>query len=189
MLVDELTGALFPIADDVKIQVEWNPAAVAEYRLIGYETRALRARGFQQRQGRCRRDRRRHRGDRDLRGHAGRQPGDAERSAALPAAAGAGGDASELGFLRLRYKAPGATDSSADRDADPGDAGAEVGDEQRFAVAIAGFGQLLRGSTTWATGAMAIAIALANGAKGADPFGYRAEAVQLMRLAQGLSAN
>ena len=42
VLVDQLTGALFPIADDVKIQIEWNPADVAEYRLIGYETRALR---------------------------------------------------------------------------------------------------------------------------------------------------
>ena len=48
MLVDQLTGALFTIADDVKMQVEWNPAQVAEYRLIGYETRALSARGFQQ---------------------------------------------------------------------------------------------------------------------------------------------
>jgi Ca-activated chloride channel family protein len=44
VLVDQLTGALFPIADDVKIQVEWNPATVAEYRLIGYETRACGAR-------------------------------------------------------------------------------------------------------------------------------------------------
>ena len=41
VLVDQLTGALFPIADDVKFQVEWNPAQVAEYRLIGYENRDL----------------------------------------------------------------------------------------------------------------------------------------------------
>ena len=40
VLVDQLTGALFPIANDVKIQVEFNPAQIAEYRLIGYETRA-----------------------------------------------------------------------------------------------------------------------------------------------------
>ncbi len=46
VLVDQLTGALFPIADDVKIQVEWNPATVAEYRLIGYETRALKREDF-----------------------------------------------------------------------------------------------------------------------------------------------
>ena len=46
VLVDQLTGALFPIADDVKIQVEFNPAVVAEYRLIGYEARALNREDF-----------------------------------------------------------------------------------------------------------------------------------------------
>ena len=46
VLVDQLSGTLFPIADDVKLQVEWNPATVAEYRLIGYETRALRREEF-----------------------------------------------------------------------------------------------------------------------------------------------
>jgi Ca-activated chloride channel homolog len=46
VLVDQLTGALFPIANDVKVQVEWNPAQVAEYRLIGYETRALAREDF-----------------------------------------------------------------------------------------------------------------------------------------------
>ncbi|NND20757.1 MAG: VWA domain-containing protein, partial [Silicimonas sp.] len=46
VLVDQLTGALFPIANDVKIQVEFNPAQIAEYRLIGYETRALNREDF-----------------------------------------------------------------------------------------------------------------------------------------------
>ncbi len=46
VLVDQLTGALFPIADDVKIQMEFNPAVIAEYRLIGYETRALNREDF-----------------------------------------------------------------------------------------------------------------------------------------------
>jgi len=46
VLVDQLSGALFPIADDVKVQVEFNPAAVAEYRLIGYETRKLAREDF-----------------------------------------------------------------------------------------------------------------------------------------------
>ena len=46
VLVDQLSGALFPIADDVKVQVEWNPATVAEYRLIGFETRALAREDF-----------------------------------------------------------------------------------------------------------------------------------------------
>ena len=43
---DQLTGALFPIANDVKIQVEFNPAKISEYRLIGYETRALKREDF-----------------------------------------------------------------------------------------------------------------------------------------------
>ena len=47
VLVDQLTGALFPIANDVKIQVEFNPAQIAEYRLIGYETRSLRREDFE----------------------------------------------------------------------------------------------------------------------------------------------
>lgn len=46
VLVDQLSGALLPSADDVKIQVEFNPAKVAEYRLIGYETRALSCENF-----------------------------------------------------------------------------------------------------------------------------------------------
>lgn len=46
VLVDQLTGALFPIAGDVKVQVEFNPATIAEYRLIGYETRSLRREDF-----------------------------------------------------------------------------------------------------------------------------------------------
>ncbi|MEM7732773.1 MAG: VWA domain-containing protein, partial [Pseudomonadota bacterium] len=46
VLVDQFTGALFPIANDVKIQVEFNPAQIAEYRLIGYETRALNREDF-----------------------------------------------------------------------------------------------------------------------------------------------
>jgi Ca-activated chloride channel family protein len=46
VLADELTANLFTIASDVKIQVEFNPATVAEYRLIGYETRALNREDF-----------------------------------------------------------------------------------------------------------------------------------------------
>ena len=45
-LVDEATSTLFPIARDVKIQVEFNPATVAEYRLVGYETRLLAREDF-----------------------------------------------------------------------------------------------------------------------------------------------
>ena len=186
VLVDQLTGALFPIADDVKIQVEFNPAAIAEYRLIGYETRALRREDFNN--------------DKVDAGDigAGHQVtalyevtpvgspailndplryGVAEQTVA---------DSDELGFLRLRYKAPGEADSaliempiSADLTPAP-DAG--------FAMAIAGFGQLLRNDTYLGDWSWGDAIALANANKGSDDYGYRAEAVQLMRLAQSLSA-
>jgi Ca-activated chloride channel family protein len=56
-----------------------------------------------------------------------------------------------------------------------------------FAMAVAGFGQLLRGSVYLHDWAYGDAIALANANKGADEFGYRSEAVRLMRLAQSLS--
>ncbi|MDO5643385.1 MAG: VWA domain-containing protein [Paracoccus sp. (in: a-proteobacteria)] len=186
VLVDQLTGALFPIADDVKLQVEWNPAEVAEYRLIGYETRALRREDFNN--------------DKIDAGEigAGHQvtalyeitaPGspailnDALRYQAAPAATG---DHDELGFLRLRYKEPGegashlievpiTQDGAADQDAD-------------FAAAIAGFGQLLTGATYLGDWGWDDAIALAQSAKGDDPFGYRTEAISLMRLGQSLSA-
>ena len=63
VLVEEAAATLFPIAKDVKIQVEFNPAAVAEYRLIGYETRALRREDFNNDKRGCGRDRRRAPGD------------------------------------------------------------------------------------------------------------------------------
>ncbi len=46
VLVDEASSTLFPVAKDVKIQIEFNPAVVAEYRLIGYETRQLNTEDF-----------------------------------------------------------------------------------------------------------------------------------------------
>ena len=186
VLVDQLTGALFPIADDVKVQVEWNPAQVAEYRLIGYETRALRREDFNN--------------DRVDAGEIGAglqvtalyevtAPGspallnDALRYAKTPEVSGS----PELGFLRLRYKDPGQTQSKLIET--PITTGTEASDDTRFAAAVAGFGQLLQHSTYIGNWGYDQAIALATGAKGDDPYGYRAEAVTLMRLAQSLSQN
>ena len=187
VLVDQLTGALFPIADDVKIQVEWNPAAVAEYRLIGYETRALRREDFNN--------------DAVDAGEigAGTQitaiyevtaPGsDALLNDPLRYGAAAATEtaAAELGFLRLRWKAPGEDASTLIETPITGTESAT--DETRFAAAIAGFGQLLQGSVYLNDWGWDKAIALAVSARGEDAFGYRAEAVNLMRLAQSLSAN
>jgi Ca-activated chloride channel family protein len=185
VLVDQLSGALFPLANDVKVQVEWNPARVAEYRLIGYETRALNREDFNN--------------DRVDAGEigAGHQvtalyeitAPDSPARLTDPLRYGsepASGDAAEMGFLRLRYKAPGATDSSLiEAPITAQDAPADA--DARFAAAIAGFGQLLAGSTYVKDWGWADAIALAEGARGDDPFGYRVEAVNLMRLAQSLS--
>ena len=185
VLVDQLTGALFPIADDVKIQVEWNPAAVAEYRLIGYETRVLNREDFNN--------------DKVDAGEIGAGTAvtaiyevTAPGSAALRNDPLRYGDAplesaaSELGFLRLRYKAPGADTSQLIET--PIVAGGEANDDTRFAVAMAGFGQLLTGSVYLNDWGWDKAIDLALGARGEDPFGYRIEAVNLMRMAQALSA-
>jgi Ca-activated chloride channel family protein len=85
VLVNELTSTLATIARDVKVQIEFNPAVVKEYRLIGYENRAAGARGFQQRPGRCRRHRRRPHRHRTLRADPGRQQGQRGPAALCPA--------------------------------------------------------------------------------------------------------
>jgi Ca-activated chloride channel family protein len=185
VLVDQLAGALFPLADDVKLQVEFNPAAVAEYRLIGYETRALRREDF--------------RNDRVDAGEigAGHQvtalyevtPPDSPARLTEPlrygTEAGPAGDASELGLLRLRWKAPGATDSTLAEIPIPNGVAAADPDTA-FAAAIAGMGQLLRQSPRLGAWSWDEAVALAESARGDDRFGWRAAAVRLMQLAQAL---
>ena len=193
VLVDQLTGTLFPIADDVKIQVEFNPAAVAEYRLIGYETRALRREDFNN--------------DRVDAGEIGAghsvtaiyevtpvgSPAVlhdplryADSAGAPPPATGEPGRTAEFAFLRLRYKAPGEDTSRLIEVAINREAG-NAGADQRFAAAIAGFGQLLRGGVYTGGWTWADAIALAEANTGGDRYGYRREAVTLMRLAESLS--
>ncbi len=92
--------------------------------------------------------------------------------------------AAELGFLRLRWKAPGAEVSQLIETPITGAEPATA--ETRFSAAIAGFGQLLQDSVYLGDWGWDEAIALALSAKGEDPFGYRAEAITLMRLAQSL---
>lgn len=186
VLVDQLSGALFPIAGDVKLQVEWNPASVAEYRLIGYETRALKREDFNN--------------DKVDAGEIGAghtvtalyevTPPDSPARLNDPLRYGnadSGAQAGdELGFLRLRYKDPGAAGSRLIET--PIMDGDGTGDtDARFAAAIAGFGQLLTGGTYLGDWGWADAIALAEGSRGEDPFGYRIEAINLMRLAVSLS--
>jgi len=102
--------------------------------------------------------------------------------------AATGGDASEIGFLRLRYKTPGEATSQLIETPIANET-AKPGAEAQFAVAIAGFGELLRGSQHMGDWSWDNAIALALDAKGDDRFGYRADAVELMRLADAIDRN
>ncbi|MEM7318356.1 MAG: VWA domain-containing protein [Pseudomonadota bacterium] len=184
VLVDQLTGALFPIADDVKIQVEFNPANVAEYRLIGYETRALRREDFNN--------------DKVDAGDIGAghsvtaiyevtpvgSPAQLTDPLRYEAASEPAATSDELGYVRLRYKAPG--DDTSQLIEQPIGQVVSSDSEARFAAAIAGFGQLLRDPKYLGDWGYEDAITLANANRGDDAFGYRTEAVQLMRLAQSL---
>ena len=183
VLVDQLTGALFPIANDVKIQVEFNPVQIAEYRLIGYETRGLNRQDFNN--------------DRVDAGDIGAGHTVTAIYEITPVGSpavltddlrygevAASSDSDELGFFKLRYKAPGADNSQLIET--PIVAGGDVTDEMRFAMAIAGFGELLTDSPYLGDWNYDQAIALANASKGDDTFGYRAEAIRLMRLAESL---
>jgi Ca-activated chloride channel family protein len=184
VLVDQLSGALFPIAADVKVQVEFNPARIAEYRLIGYETRALRREDFNN--------------DAVDAGELGAghavtaiyevtpvgspaQLSDPLRYAPNTVAQ----TSDELGFVKLRYKEPGADVSQLIEMPIIGNG--VPGTEVNFAAAIAGFGQLLRNPDYLGEWGFEDAIALAVANRGEDAFGYRMEAVQLMRLAESLS--
>ena len=187
VLVDQLGGALLPIANDVKIQVEFNPAMIAEYRLIGYETRTLAREDFNN--------------DKVDAGEIGAGHSvtaiyeitpvgsDAILNDALRYQSAAETDANgELGFLKLRYKTPGEDVSQLLSTPITSGMG-EVNDDIQFSAAIAGYGQLLSGGKylqDWGYDAL---INMANQNKGEDAYGYRSEAIKLMRLAKSLSAD
>ena len=92
----------------------------------------------------------------------------------------------ELAYLRLRYKEPGENESQLlELAITPGMGTASA--DTRFAAAIAGFGQVLRGGRYLGTWSYPDAVALAEANTGDDRFGYRREAVTMMRLAEGLA--
>ncbi len=194
VLVEEAGSTLFTIARDVKLQLEFNPATVSEYRLIGYETRLLNREDFNNDKVDA--------GDIGA-GHSvttlyefapAGSPG--QKIDALryekPEVAAADGDLDEYAFLKIRYKLPGSETSRLitvpvtkaagfpQVDAAPQDA--------RFAAAVAAFGQILRGGRHTGPYTYDDVIALAQSAKGEDRFGYRAEFVNLVRLAKSAAA-
>ena len=190
VLVDEAASTLFPIADDVKIQVEFNPARVAEYRLIGYESRALAREDFNN--------------DRVDAGEIGSghsltaiyeitpvgSPARLIDDSRYQAPAAADANADEIAFLRLRYKAPGEAESRLIErpvtDADAVASFASASEDQRFSVAVAAFGQKLRGTDAVADMDYEQILEIASAARGADPFGYRSEFLSMVRLASAL---
>ena len=183
VLVDEASSTLFPIANDVKIQVEFNPAAVSEYRLIGYETRLLNKDDFNN--------------DKVDAGDIGAghtvtalyemTPKGSKGQLVDPLRYGtaeqAGTPAGEYAFVKIRYKLPGEDKSRLITE--PVTAADEKPDgEASFAAAVAGFGQLLRGGEFTKAFSYDDVIALASASKGPDAFGYRAEFINLVRLAK-----
>ncbi|WP_417485380.1 vWA domain-containing protein [Maricaulis salignorans] len=190
MLVEESSSALFPIANDVKIQVEFNPARIAEYRLIGYETRMLERADFNN--------------DAVDAGEVGSghavtaiyeiaAPG-SEGALLEPlrygAAPPAPGDiSSEYGLLRVRYKQPGEDESrlieqpitTADAVADF----AAADSETRFSIEVAGFAQMLRGDPYIREGyGYDEILDQASEALGPDEYGHRDEFLELVRIAR-----
>ena len=191
VLVDEATGSLFTIAKDVKVQVEFNPNTVAEFRLVGYETRSLRNEDF--------------RNDKVDAGDVGSGHTVTAIYEITPVGSSAVSIPSprymqtpeptrvernsrrEYGFVRISYKLP--TENVSDEATTPipletRDLSNDVKREVKFSTAVAGFGQLLRGGTYTGNLTYEDIIESAQNAKGEDRNGYRAEFVDLVRKAQ-----
>lgn len=190
VLVQEASAALFPVAKDVKIQLEFNPETVDEYRLIGYETRALKNEDFNNDKVDA--------GDIGA-GHTvtaiyeitptGSNSGliDELRYAKKPNSQAPA--VSEYGFLKLRYKLPDGEQSRLlETPISIGNTieqqGSLLVQEVNFSAAVAGFSQLIKDEKYLHDWGFDDALALAQENKGRDLFGYRAEFVQLIRKAK-----
>ena len=190
VLVNEFGGTLFTIAKDVKIQVEFNPAHVQAYRLIGYENRLLKDEDFN-----------------DDKKDAG-ELGSGHTVTALYEIIPTGvesefvkdidplkyqeskstgnANSNELLTVKFRYKEPdGSTSKLISRTVKKGVKNAS--ENLNWASAVAGFGMLLRNSEFKGSLTYDKVLAIAKAAKGTDEFGYRAEFVQLVELAKGMS--
>lgn len=193
VLVNEMQSTLLTIASDVKIQVEFNPALVAEYRLIGYENRLLKREDFTN--------------DKVDAGDIGAghtvtalyevvlADGNGQRVPELRYGARAEyklSNTDELAYVKLRYKLPGekkSTEVSKPISRRALKDSIERGsDDLRFAASVAGFGQLLQGGTFTNEWGYEDALKLARNSRGTDPHGYRGEFLHLIQLAQSLSS-
>jgi len=195
VMVQQMAGTLLTIAKDVKLQVEFNPAQVEAYRLVGYENRALAPQDFKD--------------DRKDAGDIGAGHSVVALYELVPPGAGAPGvdppryqkpadaprpelvSSDELLTVKLRWKEPAAATSTetAVSVRDGGGTLASARPDVKFSAAVAAFGLLLRGSdqvTADRNWLWTQLIALADAARGADPDGRRAEFVRLSRSARDL---
>ena len=189
ILIEEMGGTIVTLAKDVKLQVEFNPARVAGYRLIGYENRMLAAEDFND----------------DLK-DAG-ELGAGHTVTALYEVIPAGTEVpraidglryqpraddpplsefgDELMYVKVRYKDPNGTGSRLLEQA-VAERGAGPSPDFRFAAAVAGFGMLLRDSPHSGTLSLDDVVALAENGKGHDPRGYRGEFIRLVEATRDL---
>ncbi|MDG6095926.1 VWA domain-containing protein [Alteromonas sp. ZYF713] len=188
LFVEEATSSLFPIAKDLKIQVEFNPAVVNEYRLLGYETRALKEEDFNNAKVDA--------GDIGS-GHSvtaiyeitlSGQPGsylDESRYASSDSSE-VNDAAAELGYLKIRYKLPGEERSQLLEQSITGTTKVKpvIMQEVNFATAVAGFAQLMKDAKYTGQWSLDDAFNLALANKGEDYYGYRGEFTQLIRQAK-----
>jgi len=189
VLVEEMQSTLLTIAKDVKIQIEFNPAVVKEYRLLGYENRLLNREDFVN--------------DKVDAGEVGAGHTVTalyeltltdSTGGLVPESRYSGNSqladtelASELAFIKVRHK-PAEGDSSTESGRavlladDRGASG--TSDSFRFAAAVAGFGQLLRGGKFTGNLDYEQVLELARGARGSDNNGYRSELLNLVEMAK-----
>ena len=190
VMVSQLAGTLYTIAKDVKVQVEFNPAKVKAYRLIGYENRALADRDFN--------DDRKDAGDMGA-GHSvtalyeiipaedknfvsSVDPLVFQKPQSVPS--------NDWLQIKVRYKQPQANDSSLMTARVPdGSATSSLSSENfRFAAAVAEYGMLLRNSEFKGQSSYLQALTLARGARGLDEQGYRAEFIKMLEVSQILDS-
>ncbi len=192
VLVREMSGTLLTIAKDVKIQVEFNPARVGAYRLVGYDNRALERKDFD--------DDTKDAGELGA-GHSVTAlyelvPPGGERDAGatgeareeVPAEDRSTWDATALARVRLRYKEP-KVDVSGLVETIVDDSNTSIhasSDDLRFAAAVAQFGLLLRESQHRGTASWKSVIDLASSAASLDTTGDRAKFLDLARRAETL---
>lgn len=188
VLVKEMGATLVTVANDVKLQVEFNPAAVRAYRLIGYEDRLLATEDFT--------DDKKDAGDMGA-GHAVtalyevvptgvtgtitlREQDSLRYQVPATEAPRTNAAKNELMFVRMRYKTPGEnTSKQITQPVIDGRSGSASSDF-RFAAAVAEFGMVLRKSEHKGTATLRSALEMATAARGEDDGGYRAEFVEMI---------